>query len=184
MTLLKKQWGLFLCGMVVLGSPNVHAAEEDHPVHAAKSVLHPTQGNNVTGTVTFTIVNDGVRIVADLEGLTPGDHGFHIHEFGDCSAPDASSAGGHFNPTKKRHGSPENEDRHVGDLGNITADAEGKAHYDRIDKVIALEGDDTIVGRSVIVHSKADDFVTQPTGNSGARVACGVIVAEQPASPP
>lgn len=147
-------------------------------VKVAKSALHPTQGNKVTGTVTFTAVDGGVRVIADIEGLTPGEHGFHIHEFGDCSAPDGTSAGGHFNPTKKEHGAPENSERHAGDLGNVTADANGKAHYDRVDNVIELNGPNTIVGRSVIVHAKVDDYVTQPTGNSGSRLACGVIEAE------
>lgn len=147
-------------------------------VQSAKSVLHPTKDHQVTGTVVFTVVDGGVRVVADLEGLTPGDHGFHVHEFGDCSAPDGSSAGGHFNPTKKQHGGPDSEERHVGDFGNITADANGKAHYDRVDTVIKLSGENSIVGHSVVVHEKADDLVTQPTGNSGARVACGVIEAE------
>ena len=119
-----------------------------------------------------------MRVVADIEGLTPGDHGFHVHEFGDCSAPDGTSAGAHFNPTKKPHGAPDNAERHVGDLGNITADESGKAHYDRIDTVIELNGENTIVGRSVIVHAKADDFVSQPAGNAGSRIACGVIEAE------
>lgn len=161
-------------GMAFIAMQGAFAADTETNIRAAKSVLHPTQGNNVTGTVSFTAVNDGVRIVADLEGLTPGDHGFHIHEFGDCSAPDGSSAGGHFNPTKKPHGAPESEERHVGDLGNITADEDGKAHYDRIDKVIELNGENSIVGHAMIVHSKADDF-SQPTGNAGTRVACGVI---------
>lgn len=161
----------FLCGQCMA----VDVAQE---IKTAKCVLYPTQGNQATGHVSFTAVSGGVHIVADLEGLTPGDHGFHIHEFGDCSAPDASSAGGHFNPSKKPHGSPNTVERHAGDLGNITADANGKAHYDRIDEVIELNGENTIIGRSIIVHAKADDFTTQPTGNSGSRVACGVIEAE------
>lgn len=169
-----KYWTLTL-GIAFLST---HAAFAVDDVKTAKSILHPTQGNKVTGTVTFTAVDGGVRVLADLEGLTPGDHGFHIHEFGDCSAPDATSAGGHYNPTKKQHGGPDSAERHVGDLGNIKADATGKGHYDRVDKVIELKGAYNIVGHSVIVHAKADDFVTQPSGNSGSRVACGVIVAE------
>ena len=154
------------------------AVAEAKNVKSAKSVLHATKGNNVSGTVTFTAVEGGVHIVADLEGLTPGDHGFHIHEFGDCSAADGSSAGGHYNPTKKKHGGPDSPERHVGDFGNITADAEGKAHYDRVDHVIELNGVYSIVGHSVVIHAKADDLVSQPTGDSGARVACGEIEAE------
>lgn len=147
-------------------------------ITSARSTLHPTKGNHVTGTVTFTTVDGGIRVVADLEGLKPGEHGFHVHEFGDCSAPDGSSAGGHFNPTKKEHGSPTQSERHVGDLGNITADADGKAHYDRVDSVIKLNGPESIVGRSIVVHEKIDDYVSQPTGNAGGRLACGVIEAQ------
>lgn len=143
----------------------------------AKATLKPTKGNNVTGEVIFTIVPEGVKIVADIDGLTPGTHGFHVHEFGDCSAPDASSAGAHFNPANKKHGGPDAEERHVGDLGNIVADEKGHAHYERIDKEIKLSGTNNIVGRSVIVHEKADDFKTQPTGDAGSRQACGRIDA-------
>jgi superoxide dismutase, Cu-Zn family len=136
--------------------------------------LAPTQGNSVHGTVKFTETSGGVRVVAHLEGLTPGQHGFHVHEKGDCSAPDATSAGSHFNPAGAPHGAPDAAQRHVGDLGNITADAGGKAHYDRVDKNLRFDGPNSILGRAVIVHAKADDG-SQPVGNAGARVACGVI---------
>lgn len=147
-------------------------------VKLAKAVLSPTKGNTVKGQVAFLAVNGGVKIVGDIEGMTPGLHGFHIHEFGDCSAPDGSSAGAHFNPTNHKHGARTDSDRHVGDLGNIEADAQGRVHFEIIDNVISLGGKDTIVGRSVIVHEKADDFKTQPSGDAGARQACGVIVAQ------
>jgi len=141
----------------------------------AVAVLGPTTGSNVRGIVTFTQIQGGVRVVADVEGLTPGEHGFHIHDYGDCSAPDATSAGGHFNPDGHLHAGPGATQRHEGDLGNITASANGKAHYDFVDSQLAFDGPHSIIGRSVIVHEKADDFKTQPTGNAGARVACGVI---------
>lgn len=147
-------------------------------IKKASVVLNPTKDHKVKGKVNFTAVEDGVRVVADIEGLTPGEHGFHIHEHGDCSAPDATSAGGHFNPTHKKHGSPEDTDRHVGDLGNILADQNGIAHLDRVDKVISLNGPNSIIGKSIIIHEKADDFKSQPTGNAGGRVACGVIKAQ------
>jgi Cu-Zn family superoxide dismutase len=149
-------------------------------VTKAVAVLSPTKGSNVSGTVTFTQVNGGVRIVADVTGLALGEHGFHIHEFGDCSAPDATSAGGHFNPRHMEHGAPDAGARHAGDFGNLEANGAGKAHYDRVDKMISLNGAESIVGRGVIVHEKVDDFVTQPTGNAGARVACGVIGVAKP----
>lgn len=170
---------LIAAGLCVVGcgqSENKGKSPEQMNVKEAKVMLAPTKGNQVRGLVTFTAVEGGVRVVADVDGLTPGAHGFHIHEFGDCSAPDASSAGGHYNPTKKHHGAPDDKDRHVGDLGNIVADARGHGHYDRVDKVIELNGKNSILGKSFIVHEKADDYKTQPTGNAGARQACGVIV--------
>src|ERR1700680_1646041 len=149
-------------------------------VKKAIAVLHPASGSQVMGVVTFTKANDAVQVVADVTGLTPGKHGFHIHEFGDCSATDATSAGGHFNPTHKPHGAPDAAERHAGDLGNIEADASGKAHLEWKDKVMKLTGEDSIVGHAVIVHEKADDLKTQPTGNAGGRVACGVIGVAKP----
>jgi Cu-Zn family superoxide dismutase len=146
----------------------------------AIAVLHPTSGSNVTGTITFTASGNEVKVVADVTGLTPGKHGFHVHEFGDCSSPDGNSAGGHFNPTHKQHGAPDAADRHDGDLGNVVADSSGKAHLEWTDKVMKLSGPDTIIGRSMIVHEKEDDLKTQPTGNSGGRLACGVIGVAKP----
>jgi superoxide dismutase, Cu-Zn family len=144
-------------------------------INKAVCVIYPTQGNTVTGTVTFSKVDDGVKVVADLQGLSAGKHGIHIHECGDCSAADGSSAGGHFNPMAKSHGAPMDAMRHEGDMGNIEADATGKAHMEYVDKNISLDGMTSIIGRSVIVHKNEDDLKTQPTGNAGARVACGVI---------
>ena len=140
----------------------------------AVAQLQPTAGNAVTGTVTFSSAANGVRVVAEVAGLTPGDHGFHVHQTGDCSAPDGTSAGGHFNPEAHDHGPRTAEVRHVGDLGNLTVDADGNAHLDFVDTGIALSGEHSIVGRGVIVHASPDDY-SQPTGNAGARVACGVI---------
>jgi Cu-Zn family superoxide dismutase len=144
--------------------------------HNGVAVLKPTKGNNVMGTVRFTEIPPNVHITADVTGLTPGEHGFHIHEKGDCGAPDASSAGGHFNPGKKMHGGPEAAEHHMGDLGNLVADANGRAHYDRTVNFLELAVDpNTIDGKAVIVHAGQDDLHSQPAGNSGARVACGII---------
>lgn len=139
------------------------------------AIMNPTEGSKVTGIVSFEKSGNGVRITADIEGLSPGPHGFHIHEFGDCSSPDAASAGGHFNPTDMPHGGPKVEKHHAGDLGNIEADKNGHARMEITDNMLSLEGPNSVIGRSVIVHAQADDFKTQPTGGSGARVACGVI---------
>jgi superoxide dismutase, Cu-Zn family len=148
----------------------------------AIAVLHPTAGNSVAGVVTFTKSGEEVKVVADISGLAPGKHGFHIHEFGDCSSSDGNSAGGHFNPMHKAHGAPDASDRHAGDLGNIEAEASGKAHLEWSDRVIKLSGSDSIVGHAVIVHDKVDDLKTQPTGNAGDRLACGVIGVAKPES--
>ena len=151
------------------------AMEEETAPTKAICVLHPTEGNDVSGTVTFTKTAEGIKVVADVKGLTPGKHGFHVHEFGDCSAPDGTSAGGHFNPEGTKHGAPTDIERHVGDLGNLEADADGNAHYERTDTFIALSRPHSIIGRAIIVHAGEDDLTSQPTGAAGARVACGVI---------
>ena len=140
------------------------------------SVLHPATGNKVTGIVTFTPVADGVQVHAEITGLTPGKHGFHVHEFGDCSAADASSAGAHFNPANQPHAGPDAAARHEGDMGNVEADASGNAKLDYVDHQISVTNDSkSVIGRSVVVHAKPDDLKTQPSGDSGARIACGVI---------
>lgn len=163
----------------------------DHHSHLPKQVptgkkayakLNPTEGNKATGLVTFIGLEKGVRVIANVEGLEPGSHGFHIHEFGDCSAPDASSAGGHYNPTNSIHAGPEDLPRHVGDLGNLNANKKGVASYDYVDFGLSLDGPQSIIGKSVIVHENKDDFISQPTGNAGPRLACGVIKEGEPES--
>ena len=138
------------------------------------AAIEPTQGQTAKGEVRFYKVDGGVRVVASLEGLTPGRHGFHLHEKGDCSAPDAASAGAHYNPGSAPHGGPsaDRAGRHAGDLGNIEAGADGKARYDRVDTVLDYA---QLVGLSVLVHAGEDDLTSQPAGNSGARVGCGVV---------
>lgn len=169
---------LFLAAFVLAAFPISRASAQD--VKKAIAVLHPSSGSQVTGTVTFTIRDDGVQVVADVTGLAPGKHGFHVHEFGDCSAVDASSAGSHFNPTHKAHGGPEMKERHIGDLGNLEADASGKAHLELKDKTMKLSGPNSILGYAVILHEKEDDLKSQPVGNAGGRVACGVIGVAKP----
>ena len=144
---------------------------------SALANLAPTKGNKVAGRVTFTPKGDRVQMVATVFDLAPGTHGFHIHEKGDCSADDATSAGGHFNPLGKPHAAPATSDRHAGDMPMLVADSYGNATLTtELDIVKVGGGGPTdVVGRAVIIHKDADDFKTQPTGNSGARVACGVI---------
>lgn len=161
-----------LCGITLLAGC---ATNEPPKSQSAAAELKPTEGNKVTGRVAFAPTEKGLLVVAEVHGLTPGEHGFHIHEFGDCSAPDASSAGGHYNPTTQPHAGPDQHKRHVGDLGNLVADENGDAYYERYDSVLTLTGENSIIGKSVIVHADPDDLHTQPTGNAGKRVACGVI---------
>lgn len=145
------------------------------------SVLHPTAGNSVNGVVRFFETDEGIRVVAEVYDLAPNTtHGFHIHEYGDCSALDGTTAGGHFNPQDAQHGGPDSEQRHVGDLGNITVDENGFAQLDITDDMIAFEGENNIIGRGIIVHAGEDDLESQPTGAAGERLACGVIgIAQQ-----
>ena len=148
----------------------------------AEAPLKATAGNKVTGVVNFEQGKDGLRVKARIEGLTPGLHGFHIHEKGDCSAPDGTSAGGHFNPSTTQHGDPAKAAHHGGDFGNLNANDKGVAELDvtvPLTQINLTDGNPAnAVGRSVIVHAAPDDMVTQPTGNSGARLACGVIAAK------
>ncbi len=148
----------------------------------AIAVIHPTEGNTTKGVVRFSQVGDRLSIVADVEGLTPGArHGFHIHEYGDFSSPDAKSAGGHYNPEGKKHGGPLDSERHAGDLGNLEADANGKAHYERtVDNITVNGPENPILGRGVVIHGGEDDLVSQPTGNAGPRIGFGVIGAARP----
>jgi Cu-Zn family superoxide dismutase len=148
------------------------------PASAQSAVarLEATKGNATAGTVTFTQKGDKVLVEAKVSGLIPGGHGFHIHEKGDCSSGDGMSAGGHFNPTAKPHGNPGVPDHHSGDMPMLVADATGNASLSMELGAMSIgNGVTDIVGKSVIVHKDVDDYSTQPTGNSGARVACGVI---------
>jgi Cu-Zn family superoxide dismutase len=165
--------------MVLLGAKEEEKAKHGGPTKAV-AVVHGFGKSPVKGIVHFTVTEEGVQISGQLTGLTPGKHGFHIHEFGDCSSGEAKCAGGHFNPDKMPHGSPDAEKRHVGDLGNITADDSGKAVIHMSDKLISLSGAHSIVGRAVIIHEKADDLKTQPTGDAGGRIAGGVVGIADP----
>jgi Cu-Zn family superoxide dismutase len=151
----------------------------------AIATVQPLGGSAVKGFVLFTPRDHGVEINADISGLTPGKHGFHIHEFGDCSAPDGGSAGPHFNPEGTPHGAPGAAASHAGDYGNLEADASGHAVLKYVSHRITLDQSATgVLGRSVIVHEKADDMTTQPTGAAGGRIGCGVIIVEGANTPP
>jgi Cu-Zn family superoxide dismutase len=142
----------------------------------AVATLEPTKGNTAAGTVTFEQKGDKVLVTAKVTGLAPNsEHGFHAHEKGDCSSGDGMSTAGHFNPDGKPHG-PQNTEHHAGDMPGLKADASGTAQATfELTGVTIGSGTTDLVGRGLIVHAAADDYKTQPTGNSGARIACGVI---------
>jgi Cu-Zn family superoxide dismutase len=142
----------------------------------AVATLEPTKGNTAAGTVTFEQKGDVVLVTARVTGLKPNqEHGFHAHEKGDCSSGDGMSTGGHFNPNGKPHG-PQHAEHHAGDMPGLKADASGKAEASFQLKGVSLgAGDADLVGKGLIVHAGPDDYTTQPTGNSGGRIACGVI---------
>jgi Cu-Zn family superoxide dismutase len=168
---MRNAFGILAIGALVAGCASMAPAGP-----SAVADLKPASGSAVSGTVTFTQTGDKVVVVAKVSGLAPGGHGFHIHEKGDCSAADGMSAGGHFNPLGKPHAHPSTTDRHAGDMPMLTADSSGNAMLTAsLDVVTVGSGATDIVGRSVVIHKDPDDFKTQPTGNSGARVACGVI---------
>ncbi|MGH7725366.1 MAG: superoxide dismutase family protein [Candidatus Eiseniibacteriota bacterium] len=171
-------------GIAGCGSPELpHPAETPAPnlmTHAVADI-RPTEGNECHGTVEFSSEDGKIKIVASIEGLAPGStHAIHIHEVGDCKSPDAMSAGGHYNPEHHDHGLPTQTDRHAGDLGNFTADNGGKARYEIVVDNISLVGSkNPIMGRAVIIHEKPDDG-SQPVGNAGARLGCGLIHLPSP----
>jgi len=155
------------------GAEEEKTAAKQHVIKAL-AVLQAKSGSKVKGVIHFVQKGHTVEVSGEIAGLKPGKHAFHVHEFGDCSDDKAMNSGSHFNPTKMQHGAPEGDERHVGDLGNIVADAEGNAKIRIMDRIISLTGNASIIGRAVIVHADPDDF-SQPVGNAGGRVACGVI---------
>ena len=177
--------GSLVCiALMGLRSPAVARQEEKkaHPKDAAISkavaILLATKGSKAEGRVTFTQTEHGVHVKGEISGLTPGEHGFHVHEFGVWS-PDGKAAGGHFNPTAQKHGEREASKRHIGDLGNIKANENGSAVIDFVDPHLTFHGSHSIIGRGLVVHEKADDY-GQPVGNAGGRVAVAVIGVAQP----
>ena len=150
------------------------------PTPTAQAQVEARSGSQVNGTISFTPNGDLVVVEASVSGLPPGPHGFHVHEAGDCSAADASSAKGHFNPLGHPHGHHGKVERHAGDLPNLVADASGSATYRAEVRGLRLTGGASgILGRSVVIHADADDYQSQPAGNSGKRIACGIIAARQ-----
>lgn len=145
---------------------------------SALASLAGRSGSQAQGSAEFTSNGDGVLVALRVTGLTPGQHGIHLHEVGDCSAADASSAKGHFNPGASAHGHYAAEAHHAGDLPNLVADSKGEATYRaEVHGVTLTTGPQGLIGRSIVIHADPDDYRSQPAGNSGPRIACGVIAA-------
>ena len=168
---MKQGFGSIACAALVAGCASMTPSGP-----AAVAVLEPTKGSTAGGSVNFVQKGGKVVVTARVSGLSPGAHGFHIHEKGDCSSGDGLSAGGHFNPYGKPHAGPSTADRHAGDMPMLQADGYGEATLTvELDVITIGSGTADIVGKAVIVHKDPDDYKTQPTGNAGGRVACGVI---------
>ena len=163
-----------LIGMCALSAC---AGSNDRAGMRAATTLLPAAGSKTHGQVTFMQTGNSVHVTGEITGLAPGRHGLHLHEKGDCSAPDVSSAGGHFNPAHTEHGGLRTGERHAGDFGNIVADGAGKAAFDFNASGISVSAvhSDGIIGRALVVHAGTDDERSNPAGNSGGRIACGVV---------
>lgn len=171
---MKKSIMSVVCGALLVAGC---AGMEEQKEATAVAQLQPRSGSKVSGNLKFTQIGDLVRITGEVTGHTKGPKAMHIHEKGDCSAADGMSTGGHFNPTRSKHGGPYDPVKHAGDLGNIVFNANGvaKVNFTVGDIAVSRSAPNGIIGRAVIVHAAADDLKTDPTGNAGGRVACGVI---------
>lgn len=171
---------LLILAVCALSWARAVAADDAAPPdkQEAVAIIHGAGDNKdkITGTVTFIPEGDGIKIIADVSGLSPGKHGIHIHQKSDLSSPDLKSAGPHFNPGNHKHGGPESAEHHAGDLGNIEADANGHGHLELLSHDLSIENSGNgVVGHSVIIHAGEDDLKSQPAGNSGDRIAGGAI---------
>lgn len=168
---------MIIIGLLLIPACNEVEIEVDpeQDVTKAIAVLHPLDNSGVSGIVYFEQTGLGLNIVADIDGLEQGNHGFHIHQYGDLRTEDGSALGGHYDPENKPHGGPTTDDQHAGDLGNIYAVGDTLAHFEGIQIGVSLTSVNPILGRSVVIHSAEDDMETQPSGNSGKRIAAGII---------
>lgn len=171
---MKKRVLAGLCGAAIVAGCAGMGEQNDA---TATAKLEPRSGSNVSGNLTFTQIGDVVRVTGQIQGHAKGPTAMHIHEKGDCSDPKGMSTGGHFNPHKMKHGGPYDPVKHAGDLGNINFNDQGvaKVSFTVGDISVSSSKPDGIIGKAVIVHADRDDLKTDPTGNAGGRVACGVI---------
>jgi len=182
---MKKGWilaiglSLAIAAAVALADQNdaTKGAAQSQPMPGGKAsaAIEGRSGSKLTGSAEFMMHGGMMMVTVTVKDAAPGVHAVHIHEKGDCSAPDATSAGGHFNPGGHQHGAPDAKEHHAGDLGNMTVGADGTGSIMVHSGDLSLEGPNSVVGHAIIIHEKSDDFVTQPTGNAGGRIGCGVI---------
>ena len=159
--------------------PALEVTETVESAPTAVAVLQPREDSEVSGSVTFTETAEGVRVVADIARISPGMHGLHLHELGDCSSDDFTSTRGHFNPTDAPHGAPTDDMRHAGDFGNIEIGEDGAGRLELTTTMLTVsDGPNTVLGRAVILHEGEDDLVSQPTGAAGGRIGCGVVTMD------
>ena len=165
-----------VAGALVAGAQEKKAASQTQTSPGrTMATIEGRSGQSLTGEAEFMMHGGQLMITVTVKGAPPGVHAVHIHEKGDCSAPDATSAGGHFNPGGHPHGAPDAKEHHAGDFGNMEVGADGRGQLMIHSTDLALSGPNSVIGRAIIIHEKADDFVTQPTGNAGGRIGCGVI---------
>ena len=171
---MKKAFSLLIVATLIVSctSEKPHEVSSHTTPESAVAVIHSINDSNVSGTVNFENTAEGVQVTASISGLTGSMHGFHIHQYGDCTAEDGTSAGGHFNPGGNDHAGPDAMNRHMGDMGNISADENGNATLEYVDSTIDMY---QIIGRGIIVHGGVDDLESQPSGAAGPRIGCGVI---------
>lgn len=172
---------LLLGAVAAFGASRTTLADNPTNKGEAVAIIHGAGDNKdkIKGEASFVPEAEGIKITVDVTGLTPGKHGIHIHQKSDLTAPDLSSAGGHFNPggASHHHGGPDDATHHAGDLGNIDVDENGHGHLELMSHDLTVEDPKTgVIGHSIIIHAKPDDLKTDPAGNSGARVAGGAIV--------
>jgi superoxide dismutase, Cu-Zn family len=174
-----------LCGAALIAisgcpkDPEIHTKPESAGPATATATIEARSNSTISGSATFEQTGNKVKVTVEISGATPGQHGLHIHEKGDCSDPAGKSAGDHFNPLQKEHGSLDKPMHHAGDFGNLTVGEDGKGKIEfETDTISLAPGATAVLNRSIVVHEKPDDTVTQPSGNSGARIGCGVIVSK------
>lgn len=170
---------LILCPLIAISCSTYEKRDEkvqQEVTTLALSDIHSAKYPKLAGTVSFENVPEGIKVKAKITGLPKKSSlGFHIHEMGACEGPDYKSAGGHFNPTGMKHGGPNKSMKHAGDMGNLVTDANGAAMYEVVVPKTGNEAFEQIIGKAVLIHAKKDDLKSQPSGNSGARIACGII---------